>query len=71
MKNLLKTAASGLTIAAVFAGSASACTNDVWNKVMASGKIVIGVKADYKPWGYRDSDGNLVGMEIDMATQRR
>ena len=27
MKNLLKTAASGLTIAAVFAGSASACTN--------------------------------------------
>ena len=67
MKNLLKTAASGLTIAAVFAGSASACTNDVWNKVMASGKIVIGVKADYKPWGYRDSDGNLVGMEIDMA----
>ena len=67
MKNLLKTAVSGLTVAAVLAGSASACTNDVWNKVMASGKIVIGVKADYKPWGYRDSDGNLVGMEIDMA----
>lgn len=68
MKNLLKSAVSGLTIAAFFAGSASAaCTNDVWNKVMANGKIVIGVKADYKPWGYRDSDGNLVGMEIDMA----
>jgi len=34
---------------------------------MSRGKIVVGVKADYKPWGYRDSDGSLVGMEIDMA----
>ena len=44
-----------------------ACTNDVWNKVMSRGKIVVGVKADYKPWGFRNSDGNIVGMEIDMA----
>jgi len=34
---------------------------------MESGKITIGVKADYKPWGYRDEGGELVGMEIDMA----
>jgi polar amino acid transport system substrate-binding protein len=34
---------------------------------MSRGKVVVGVKADYKPWGYRDSDGSLVGMEIDMA----
>ena len=44
-----------------------ACTNDVWNKVMSRGKIVVGVKADYKPWGFRNSDGSIVGMEIDMA----
>ena len=51
-----------------FVGTAIAeCTNDVWNKVMDRGKIVIGVKADYKPWGFRDTDGNIVGMEIDMA----
>ena len=43
------------------------CTNDTWNKVMSRGKIVVGVKADYKPWGFRNSDGNIVGMEIDMA----
>ena len=58
-------------IAASFAMSpivASAeCTNDTWNKVMSRGKIVVGVKADYKPWGYRDSNGEIVGMEIDMA----
>ena len=55
-------------LAVAAGGSANAaCTNDAWNKVMDAGKIVIGVKADYKPWGYRDEDGNLVGMEIDMA----
>ncbi|MXZ81182.1 MAG: transporter substrate-binding domain-containing protein [Gammaproteobacteria bacterium] len=46
---------------------AQQCTNDVWNKVMSRGKVVVGVKADYKPWGYRDSSGAIVGMEIDMA----
>ncbi len=48
---------------------AASCTNDVWNKVMSSGKMTVGVKADYKPWAYRNSDGNLVGMEIDMVKE--
>ena len=68
MKNWLKTAVSSLALSALSVGTVNAqCTNDVWNKVMSSGKIVIGVKADYKPWGFRDDSGNLVGMEIDMA----
>jgi polar amino acid transport system substrate-binding protein len=46
---------------------AAQCTNDVFKKVMSSGKISIGVKADYKPWGFRNESGDLVGMEIDMA----
>ena len=54
-------------IAALAGGHGDKCTNDVWNKVMSRGKIVVGVKADYKPWGYRDSSGDIVGMEIDMA----
>ncbi len=41
--------------------------NDRFKKVLDRGKVVVGVKADYKPWGYRDSNGKLVGMEIDMA----
>ncbi|MCY3830455.1 MAG: transporter substrate-binding domain-containing protein, partial [Rhodospirillaceae bacterium] len=36
-------------------------------KVMARGTLVVGVKADYKPWGYRDASGKIVGMEADMA----
>lgn len=45
----------------------AACTNDVWNKVMERGKMVVGVKADYKPWGYRSTDGSIIGMEVDLA----
>ncbi len=41
--------------------------NDRFMKVMERGKLVVGVKADYKPWGFRDSSGAIVGMEIDMA----
>ena len=68
MKNLLKSGIGTLALMA-FTGSAYAaqCTNDTWNKVMERGKIVVGVKADYKPWGYRDESGDIVGMEVDMA----
>ena len=69
----INTLALSATLAATLLTSATSyaaqCTNDVWNKVMSRGKIVIGVKADYKPWGFRDSSGAIVGMEIDMAKE--
>ncbi len=67
-----KKSISGAVAAAVVlslglaAGSAEAA-NDRFKKVLERGVVVVGVKADYRPWGFRDSDGNLVGMEIDMA----
>lgn len=62
---LVAAAASAMLLGSV--GASAECTNDVWNKVMDRGKLVVGVKADYKPWGYRDESGNIVGMEVDMA----
>jgi polar amino acid transport system substrate-binding protein len=41
--------------------------NERFMKVLERGVLVVGVKADYKPWAFRDSDGTLVGMELDMA----
>ena len=41
--------------------------NERFMRVLERGTLIVGVKADYKPWGFRDSDGKLVGMEIDMA----
>jgi polar amino acid transport system substrate-binding protein len=71
----MKTLIAGLAVSAVAltvgvtaaAAQDRQCTNETWNKIMERGKIVVGVKADYKPWGFRDSSGALVGMEMDMA----
>ncbi len=60
--------ALSVAIGLMAAGAAQAqCKNETLKKVLDRGKIVVGVKADYKPWGFRDTGGNLVGMEIDMA----
>ncbi|MEM1388659.1 MAG: transporter substrate-binding domain-containing protein [Pseudomonadota bacterium] len=64
MKKILATTTALITALSTAAG---ACTNETWNRVMESGTLTVGVKADYKPWGYRDTDGSIVGMEIDMA----
>jgi len=66
----LKTAAAAALASAIALPAIAQdgqCTNETWNRIMERGKIVVGVKADYKPWGFRDSDGSIVGMEIDMA----
>ena len=69
----MKTIVAGLAASAIalssVAATAAQCTNDGWNKVMERGRIVIGVKADYKPWGFRNDSGELVGMEIAVAEE--
>ncbi len=55
----------GLTVGSY--AQAEACSNDTLKRIMDRGKVVIGVKADYKPWGFKNADGAIVGMEIDMA----
>ena len=68
IKRLMASALAGaFALALAASADGHACKNEVWNKVMSRGKIVVGVKADYKPWGYRDTSGDIVGMEIDMA----
>ncbi len=51
-------------LAATLSPAAMAGTLD---DIIAKGKIVVGVKADYAPWGMRDASGGVVGMEIDMV----
>jgi len=51
VRNIWK-AGAGLLALCAFTASASAaeqCSNKVWKKVMERGKMVVGVKADYKP----------------------
>jgi polar amino acid transport system substrate-binding protein len=52
--------------ALVMAGAALA-QSDTLASVKQKGKIVVGVKADYKPFGYTDPSGKIVGLEVDLA----
>ncbi|MEO3414541.1 transporter substrate-binding domain-containing protein [Roseovarius sp. CAU 1744] len=60
---MLKSLFTGVTVLAL---SATGAIADALDDIAARGKIVVGVKADYAPWGMRDADGNLIGMEHDM-----
>lgn len=35
--------------------------------VLQRGTLIVGVKDDYPPWGMRDVDGKLIGLEADLA----
>ncbi|MFQ5958538.1 MAG: transporter substrate-binding domain-containing protein, partial [Alphaproteobacteria bacterium] len=58
-----------LAVVAAFAATATQASagNERFKKVLDRGKLVVGVKADYKPWGFRDPSGAIVGMEADLA----
>jgi len=64
---LLGAVAAAVGIAVALTSGQAFAENDRFMKVLKRGTLIVGVKADYKPWGFRDSDGKLVGMEIDMA----
>ena len=36
-------------------------------RILQRGRLIVGVKDDYPPWGMRDAAGEIVGMEIDLA----
>lgn len=46
-----------------------AVAQETLDAVKKKGTIVIGVKNDYRPWGYLDPLGKIVGLEIDMAEE--
>lgn len=49
------------------AGLSTGAEAQTLDKIKQRGKLIVGVKNDYKPWGFLDPSGKLQGMEIDMA----
>src|SRR5438477_10300136 len=56
-----------VAVALVLCGSAAWAESDTLASVKQKGKLVVGVKADYKPFGYSDPSGKIVGLEFDLA----
>jgi polar amino acid transport system substrate-binding protein len=65
MRRTFLTAMAGFAALAVTAAvPANAQTMD---QIKARGTLIVGTKADYKPFGFRDPSGAIVGFEPDMA----
>ena len=45
----------------------AAAKADVLDDIKKRGTLIVGVKPDYKPFGFRDPSGGLIGIEPDLA----
>lgn len=59
-------AATGIAALAATAVSSGAAA-DAIDDIKKRGKLIVGVKADYAPYGFLDSSGKIVGLEPDLA----
>jgi len=55
------------TLASAAIVAASPVLADELADIKKKGEITIGVKAEYKPFGFREASGELMGFEIDIA----
>jgi polar amino acid transport system substrate-binding protein len=65
MTNLGKMGAVALACVALLIGGAA--TAGTLEDIKARGKLVVGVKNDYPPYGYLDGKGEVVGFEVSLA----
>lgn len=56
-----------LILLASTSGFAASAAADVLEDIKERGTLRVGVKADYRPYGYLDDQGNIVGLEPDLA----
>jgi polar amino acid transport system substrate-binding protein len=70
MTRLRRIAVLGLGLLSAL-GSAAAqaqqATGGQMDRILQRGQLVVGVKADYPPWGMVAPDGRSAGLEIDLA----
>ena len=57
------TAAAGLAATLAAAPTQAESIDDI----KARGTLIVGVKADYKPYGFRDPSGAIIGIEPELA----
>jgi polar amino acid transport system substrate-binding protein len=58
---------AGMVVAAGLIVSSPPLQAQTLDKIKQRGVLVVGTKADYKPFGFRDPSGAIVGFEPDLA----
>lgn len=67
MKKLLSIVFIMFTITLLSGCGVEKQSASLMEKILKNDKLVVGVKFDAKPFGYKDSDGKLKGFDIDLA----
>lgn len=52
---------------AATAGEAAPQMQDTLNTVIKRGELIVGTFDFFPPWGFRDAQNNIVGMDVDIA----
>ena len=60
-------AVAALAASSVLATIGTAAAADGIEAIKQRGTLIVGVKADYKPFGFRDPSGAIIGLEPDLA----
>ena len=51
------------------AGEAAPQMQDTLNTVIKRGEVIVGTFDFFPPWGFRDAQNNIVGMDVDIAKE--
>lgn len=51
------------------AGEAAPQMQDTLNTVVKRGEVIVGTFDFFAPWGFRDAQNNIVGMDVDIAKE--
>jgi polar amino acid transport system substrate-binding protein len=63
----LRNLAAAAAVVAIVLPSFPAVAQDTIDQIKKRGTLIVGVKADYKPYGFRDPSGKIIGIEPDLA----
>ncbi len=58
---------AALAVLALLTAPTRAQPSDTLAQIKQKGVLTVGVKNDYRPWGFLDPSGKISGMEIDLA----
>ena len=69
MKKIVSVLLAAIMLLGCCTAFADAATDDSYQKILDKGQLIMGLDDSFPPMGYRDEDGNIVGFDVDVATE--
>ena len=69
MKKIVSLLLTAIMLLGCCTAFADAATDDSYQKILDKGQLIMGLDDSFPPMGYRDEDGDIVGFDVDVATE--